>query len=202
MLCLLSPSLSRLPARPTGSISTLPSSLNNPCFRPPFAPTSHPFSVLLQTVIGNSASNVKYILTCISLSLPDWLHWFPFEFCFFVCHALLLLSSISPEQFLVTPYKFWFTSCGEYKWPEHVRLSDSTQVALMGLCTNPWLIYAAMHEMCSERNLEGIHWLYMFFQSCWVPTSGVAGSGCPDRLIRQQFAFLPQSIYLVHVSRK
>lgn len=155
-----------LPVGQTCSISPLPVSLNNPCFYSPFAPTSVPFSVLLHTIIVSSVFIAKYISFALHQPVTSWqIALISYE-SLFVCKSLL--CSRPPEQFLTTPYTFWFfwicvfrADVGRwYKLPEHVHFSSSTQVALMGLCTNPWLIYAAVHEMCSEYNLELIHWLY------------------------------------------
>lgn len=65
-------SLSLLPARQACSISTLPFSLNNPSFYPPFAPASDPLSGLLHAIIGSSASNVKYIHFALRQPVASW----------------------------------------------------------------------------------------------------------------------------------
>lgn len=189
----------------------LPFSLNNACFYLHFTPTSKPFSLLLHTILVSSVSNVKYIYFALHQPVTSWQIalisiWVR---CFFACNALLLLCSIHQDSFLwdhINSDLRLLCRCGEVlqiTWTCAFQLQHPGGV-------NGFVHKSMTDVRCNTWNVQWIQpWTnsicltnYMFSQSCSVPTSGVTGLGCPDRLIRQQFAYLPQSTYLVHMSGK
>lgn len=105
-------------------------------------------------------------------SLPDRWHWFPLEFsvsscvmhsCFFVPYHQnsFLQHPINSNSRLLCrcgePARITWTCVFPLQRPGSVNAFVHQPMTV---------IYAEIHEMCSEYSLALIHWLYMVFQSC------------------------------------